>query len=102
MASATLQHVPTEVCTELHTEVPNASDIKAYEKLLAIVLGEVVAQGGGHFVGVQKQLIPEVPALCLFNGKQGSTYALPIVGLTAMAVAIRIAESDLRFDGRAK
>lgn len=65
-------------------------------------LQHAVECGGGQWVGVQHiPDFPQLPALALFTGPNGSTLALPAVDVTAKAVKQKIAESEARFAGAA-
>ena len=73
----------------------------AYRQFLDLVLSDICNKSGANYVGIQKQIVPHVPVLILFQSqKTRSTLSLPLAEVTEMRIAARVRESDLKFEKR--
>jgi hypothetical protein len=79
---------------------PQSNDVVS--ALLELHLSTRVHLGGGTFKGVLSGFTDRhgtyVEPLCLFDGRRGSTYALPVSRVSADAVRQHIAKQDALFD----
>jgi hypothetical protein len=68
---------------------------EAYRKFLDLALTGIIAKGGGTYCNVMPQIVPQVPAQVLFHTPRGASLRLPLLGISSLGVAARIAENEL-------
>lgn len=78
-------------------------DVEAYRRFLDLALADICKQGGAVYVGIQPQLVPQIPELVLFHSpKHRSTVGIPLRSITPMAVASRVQMSDVLFEAASR